>query len=160
MRTILQAENLEKVYKVGKVDVPALRGVSLGVQEGEFVAIMGPSGCGKSTLLHLMGGLLTPTSGRIIVDDEDMVITSLRAFLTLETEYNVQGFTEPPAWYRYRPGAGQPVRTALFVRSPVDFLPFRIRLLTNFATIRSWNLGSGRIFRFSTSRRRGIEFFP
>src|SRR5512138_1337046 len=43
------------------------------------------------------------------------------------------------------------------MRSPVDFLPLRIRLLTNFATIRSWNLGSGRIFRFSTSRRRGIE---
>src|SRR5512143_1924999 len=43
------------------------------------------------------------------------------------------------------------------MRSPVDFLPLRIRLLTNFATIRSWNFGSGRIFRFSTSRRRGIE---
>ncbi|MDQ3821080.1 MAG: ABC transporter ATP-binding protein [Acidobacteriota bacterium] len=76
MRTILQAENLEKVYRVGKVDVPALKGVSLEVQEGEFVAIMGPSGCGKSTLLHLMGGLLTPTSGRIMVDGEDMTAAS------------------------------------------------------------------------------------
>src|SRR6266542_5175065 len=45
------------------------------------------------------------------------------------------------------------------IRSPVDFLPLRIRLLTNFATIRSWNFGSGRIFRFSTSRRRGISTF-
>src|SRR5687767_3131586 len=72
MRTILQAENLVKVYRVGKVDVPALRGVSLHVQEGEFVAIMGPSGCGKSTMLHLLGGLLTPTSGRIVIDDEDL----------------------------------------------------------------------------------------
>jgi putative ABC transport system ATP-binding protein len=76
MRTILQAENIEKVYRVGKVDVPALRGVSLEVQEGEFLAIMGPSGCGKSTMLHLLGGLLTPTSGRIIVDDEDMTAAS------------------------------------------------------------------------------------
>jgi putative ABC transport system ATP-binding protein len=72
MRTILQAENLEKVYRVGTVDVPALRGVSMDVEEGEFVAIMGPSGCGKSTMLHLLGGLLTPTSGRIVIDDEDL----------------------------------------------------------------------------------------
>jgi putative ABC transport system ATP-binding protein len=76
MRTILQAENLEKVYRVGRVDVPALRGVSLEVQEGEFLAIMGPSGCGKSTMLHLLGGLLTPTSGRIIIDDEDLTAAS------------------------------------------------------------------------------------
>src|ERR687884_70792 len=72
MRTILQAENLQKVFRVGKVDVPALRGVSLEVQEGEFVAIMGPAGCGKSTLLHLLGGLLTPTKGRIVIDGEDL----------------------------------------------------------------------------------------
>ena len=76
MRTILQAENIEKVYRVGRVDVPALKGVSLEVQEGEFLAIMGPSGCGKSTMLHLLGGLLTPTSGRIIIDDEDLTAAS------------------------------------------------------------------------------------
>lgn len=72
MATILKADNLEKTYRVGKVDVPALRGVSLAVQEGEFIGIMGPSGCGKSTMLHLLGGLLTPTKGRIIIDGEDL----------------------------------------------------------------------------------------
>src|ERR687898_3187500 len=72
MRTILSAENLVKTYRVGSVDVQALRGVSLEVEEGEFLAIMGPSGCGKSTMLHLLGGLLTPTTGRIVIDDEDL----------------------------------------------------------------------------------------
>src|ERR687889_2745688 len=76
MRTILSAENLTKVYRVGSVDVPALRGVSLDVEEGEYLAIMGPSGCGKSTMLHLLGGLLTPTTGRILIDDEDLTAAS------------------------------------------------------------------------------------
>ncbi|MDQ1591448.1 MAG: putative transport system ATP-binding protein [Pyrinomonadaceae bacterium] len=76
MKTILQAENVEKVYRVGSMDVAALRGVSLDLEEGEFLAIMGPSGCGKSTLLHLLGGLLTPSSGRIMIDGEDLTAAS------------------------------------------------------------------------------------
>src|ERR1700704_6742872 len=76
MAIILKAENLEKTYRVGKVDVQALRGIDLTVQEGEFLAVMGPSGCGKSTMLHLMGGLLTPTNGRIIIDGEDLTAAS------------------------------------------------------------------------------------
>ncbi|MBP6004284.1 MAG: ABC transporter ATP-binding protein [Pyrinomonadaceae bacterium] len=76
MAPILRAENLTKSYRVGKVDVPALRGVSFEIQPGEFVAIMGPSGCGKSTLLHLLGGLLSPTSGSILIDGEDLAKVS------------------------------------------------------------------------------------
>jgi putative ABC transport system ATP-binding protein len=72
MNTILKTENLTKIYTIGKMEVPALRGVSLEIKEGEFVAIMGPSGCGKSTLLHLLGGLLSPTTGKIIIGDEDL----------------------------------------------------------------------------------------
>ncbi len=72
MTTILRTENLVKSYMIGKMEVPALRGVSLDIEQGEFVAIMGPSGCGKSTLLHLLGGLLSPTSGKIIIDGEDL----------------------------------------------------------------------------------------
>ena len=72
MAIILKTENLIKNYKVGKIEVPALRGVSISIKEGEFVAIMGPSGCGKSTLLHLMGGLLSPSGGSIVIDGEDL----------------------------------------------------------------------------------------
>jgi putative ABC transport system ATP-binding protein len=76
MKPILRAVDLKKSYKIGKLDVPALRGLSFEVGEGEFVAIMGPSGCGKSTLLHLLGGLLSPTSGSIFIDGEDLAKVS------------------------------------------------------------------------------------
>jgi putative ABC transport system ATP-binding protein len=68
MPDIIQVENLHKVFRIGKVEVPALRGVNLSVEEGEFVSLVGPSGCGKSTLLHVIGGLTPPTSGRVVVD--------------------------------------------------------------------------------------------
>lgn len=72
MPPILRTVDLKKSYKVGKIDVPALRGVTIDVESGEFVSVMGPSGCGKSTLLHLLGGLLSPTSGSILIDGEDL----------------------------------------------------------------------------------------
>ena len=64
---ILKTVDLRMVYHVGKLEVHALRGVDISVQQGEFVSIVGPSGCGKSTLLHLLGGLARPSSGQIVV---------------------------------------------------------------------------------------------
>jgi len=68
---IIQAENVTKVYRIGKVDVPALRGVSFAAQQGEFVSIVGPSGSGKSTLFYILGGLTRATSGRVVIDGAD-----------------------------------------------------------------------------------------
>ena len=69
---ILRVENLKKTYGKGNTLVKALDGVSFTVEKGEFVAIVGASGSGKSTLLHLLGGVDRPTSGKIIIDGEDI----------------------------------------------------------------------------------------
>jgi len=69
---IIQTVGLTMIYRSGRVEVPALLDVDLAVRPGEFVAIMGPSGCGKSTLLHLLGGLLRPTTGTIVIDGKDI----------------------------------------------------------------------------------------
>src|SRR6476661_5367571 len=71
MSAIIVAQELRKPYRVGKVDVPALRGVSFDVEGGEFVSIVGPSGSGKSTLFYLLGGLTRADSGRIVIDGHD-----------------------------------------------------------------------------------------
>ena len=72
MEPILKTENLWKIYRQGKVDVPALRGVSIEVMPGEFVSIMGPSGCGKSTMLHVIGGLARATRGTVLLDGNNL----------------------------------------------------------------------------------------
>ncbi len=68
----VQTINLTKVYRVGHTDYPALRGVNLKVQKGEFVSIMGQSGSGKSTLLNLIGALDRQTSGKVLIDGIDL----------------------------------------------------------------------------------------
>src|SRR5947208_15485352 len=68
MSAIIEAVDLHKTYHIGKVDVPALRGVSFSAEEGEFVSIVGPSGSGKSTLFYLIGGLTGADSGKVIID--------------------------------------------------------------------------------------------
>jgi len=69
---LVELENVSKIYRLGEVDVPALQGVDLSVQSGDFLALMGPSGSGKSTLLHILGLLDRPTAGRVLWEGEDV----------------------------------------------------------------------------------------
>ncbi|MCI9415633.1 MAG: ABC transporter ATP-binding protein [Clostridiales bacterium] len=69
---ILRVENLCKTYGRGETAVKALDNVSFSVEKGEFIAIIGPSGSGKSTLLHILGGVDTPTSGKVLLDGTDV----------------------------------------------------------------------------------------
>ena len=73
---VIQVRGLTKVYRVGEVDVHALRGVDLDVRRGEFVSIVGPSGSGKSTLFHILGGLTPPTSGSVHMHGKDLLAMS------------------------------------------------------------------------------------
>jgi putative ABC transport system ATP-binding protein len=69
---LVEAEELTRVYTMGDTVVEALRGVSLRIVPGDYLALVGPSGSGKSTLMHLLGGLDRPTSGRLVIDGQDV----------------------------------------------------------------------------------------
>lgn len=69
--SIVDIKNAQKVYKLGKTEVPALRGVDLSIERGEFLSIVGPSGSGKTTLLNLMGCLDDPSSGKVFIGGRD-----------------------------------------------------------------------------------------
>ncbi|MFC1935267.1 ABC transporter ATP-binding protein [Chloroflexota bacterium] len=72
MSDIVRVEGLWRTYKLDEVEVQALRGLNVSLEEGDFAAIVGPSGCGKSTLLHLLGCLDRPTRGRVAFAGEDV----------------------------------------------------------------------------------------
>ncbi len=119
MQPIITAENLSKVYRVGKIEVPALCNASFSIQPGEFVSIVGPSGSGKSTLFYILGGLTSPTSGRVIIDGTDFsslsdsertrmrktkigfvfqrfnLLPTLTALQNIEIAYEISGHKEP-----------------------------------------------------------------
>src|SRR5215470_11031289 len=86
MKSLLQTTDLRKTYKVGKIDVEALRGVNLRIREGELTAIMGPSGCGKSTLMHILGAMTKPTSGKVLIDGWDIATMSDRGLTAIRRE--------------------------------------------------------------------------
>jgi len=69
---MIECNEITKIYRSGDVETAALKGASFKIRDGEFVAIMGPSGSGKSTLMHILGALDTPTSGRYILDGQDV----------------------------------------------------------------------------------------
>ncbi len=116
---IILAENLTKVYVAGRLQVTAVRGVSLSILPGEFVAIVGPSGSGKSTLFYLLGGLTQATGGRVLIDGVDFaalddsrrtrlrkhrigfvfqkfnLLPTLSAMGNIEIAYEVSGRKEP-----------------------------------------------------------------
>ncbi len=71
MGALIEAIDLRKTYRVGKIEVPALRGITFSVEKGEFVSVVGPSGSGKSTLFYLLGGLTQADSGRVVIDGDD-----------------------------------------------------------------------------------------
>jgi putative ABC transport system ATP-binding protein len=83
MPSIVAVEDVSKIYKLGKAEVHALRGVSLEVDRGEFLAIAGPSGSGKTTLLNLVGCVDTPTAGHVVMDGKDTMTLSERALTDL-----------------------------------------------------------------------------
>jgi putative ABC transport system ATP-binding protein len=87
---IIEVHDLRKIYRVGEVEVHALRGVDLTVAAGEFLCVVGPSGSGKTTLFHILGGLTSPSSGAITVEGRDLLKMSDSGRTTLRR--NTVGF--------------------------------------------------------------------
>jgi putative ABC transport system ATP-binding protein len=80
---LVKIEGLKKTYRQGMVEVPALQGIDLTIQKGDFLAFAGPSGSGKTTLLNLIGGLMSPTAGKILIEGQDLAALSPAALSDL-----------------------------------------------------------------------------
>jgi len=85
--SVFQARGITKIYQMGEVQVPALRGVDFDLYEGEFVVLLGPSGSGKSTLLNILGGLDTPTEGTVQYHDHDLSVYDDNALTSYRREH-------------------------------------------------------------------------
>lgn len=85
--SLIKVQEVKKIYNGGEGEVVALGGVSLNVDEGEFVALMGPSGSGKSTLLTMLGAMNPPTSGRVIIDEIDVYRLGSEKLADFRSEY-------------------------------------------------------------------------
>jgi len=83
---VIVCNDITKDYRLGEVQIAALRGVNLTIQQGEFTSIMGPSGCGKTTLLNLIGALDNPTTGQIFVENQDLSTMSDRQLSRLRRD--------------------------------------------------------------------------
>ena len=70
--SIVRVTDVTKIFKLGKIDVDALKGVNLEISKGDYISIMGPSGSGKSTLFNMIGGLDKPSSGKVFIDEVDI----------------------------------------------------------------------------------------
>jgi putative ABC transport system ATP-binding protein len=88
--SVIELQDVTRVYKIGEVETHALRGVNLTIDEGEFTAIVGPSGSGKTTILQLMGCLDRPTGGRVLINGED--ISKLKANKRADLRKGTIGF--------------------------------------------------------------------
>jgi putative ABC transport system ATP-binding protein len=158
MTPLVRIVDVEKVYKTGSVTFAALRGVSLDIADGDFVAVMGPSGSGKSTLLHLMGGLDRPTAGMVEVKgvklsqmDETALAKFRRAhigfifqFFNLIDNLTIQANVELPALLQ----SGRDRKT---VRRRADALLERLGILDQ-ASKHPWELSGGQQQRVAIAR--------
>ncbi|NLY65971.1 MAG: ABC transporter ATP-binding protein [Tissierellia bacterium] len=82
MKEFIRVENITKIYKMGEVEIRALDNISFSIDKGQFVVIVGPSGAGKSTILNILGGMDSPTSGSLIVDNKDIGKYSSKELVT------------------------------------------------------------------------------